>query len=155
MYKFIDIPCKRGRACCHILGTIPDSVLPLRNFRNTEENPVIPTLPDPGIEPETSCPAVALATTRPTRQSINTQFFHLLYFDEFVEFFLNVGCSPVSWLRLQHTISYTHDPRPGTTICGSHKKLSCAGIESATPVKSSNEFPCLGRSERECQILTD
>uniref|UniRef100_A0A2H1WEA7 SFRICE_013405 n=1 Tax=Spodoptera frugiperda TaxID=7108 RepID=A0A2H1WEA7_SPOFR len=27
------------------------------------------TLPDPGIEPETSCPAVALATTRPTRHS--------------------------------------------------------------------------------------
>ncbi|KAF9799059.1 hypothetical protein SFRURICE_008569 [Spodoptera frugiperda] len=27
------------------------------------------TLPDPGIEPETSCSAVALATTRPTRQS--------------------------------------------------------------------------------------
>ncbi|KAF9823836.1 hypothetical protein SFRURICE_013373 [Spodoptera frugiperda] len=27
------------------------------------------TLPDPGIEPETPCSAVALATTRPTRQS--------------------------------------------------------------------------------------
>uniref|UniRef100_A0A2H1W5M1 SFRICE_029660 n=1 Tax=Spodoptera frugiperda TaxID=7108 RepID=A0A2H1W5M1_SPOFR len=29
------------------------------------------TLPDPGIEPETPCSAVALATTRPTRQSEN------------------------------------------------------------------------------------
>ncbi|KAF9799076.1 hypothetical protein SFRURICE_008586, partial [Spodoptera frugiperda] len=28
------------------------------------------TLPDPGIEPVTPCTAVALATTRPTRQSI-------------------------------------------------------------------------------------
>uniref|UniRef100_A0A2H1UZU5 SFRICE_020820 n=1 Tax=Spodoptera frugiperda TaxID=7108 RepID=A0A2H1UZU5_SPOFR len=27
------------------------------------------TLPDPGIAPETPCPAVALATTRPTKQS--------------------------------------------------------------------------------------
>ncbi|KAF9821789.1 hypothetical protein SFRURICE_001900 [Spodoptera frugiperda] len=26
------------------------------------------TLPDPGIEPDTPCSAVALATTRPTRQ---------------------------------------------------------------------------------------
>uniref|UniRef100_A0A2H1W762 SFRICE_031778 n=1 Tax=Spodoptera frugiperda TaxID=7108 RepID=A0A2H1W762_SPOFR len=27
------------------------------------------TLPDPGIEPETPCSAIALATTRPTRQT--------------------------------------------------------------------------------------
>ncbi|KAF9810127.1 hypothetical protein SFRURICE_011295, partial [Spodoptera frugiperda] len=41
------------------------------------------TSPDSGIEPETPCPAVALATTRPTRQSrkvlrkiLNTKYFH-------------------------------------------------------------------------------
>ncbi|KAF9799386.1 hypothetical protein SFRURICE_003083 [Spodoptera frugiperda] len=50
------------------VDTIPDSVLPLRNFRKTENNPVILTLPDLGIEPETPCPAVAVATTQPTRQ---------------------------------------------------------------------------------------
>uniref|UniRef100_A0A2H1VCA6 SFRICE_002616 n=1 Tax=Spodoptera frugiperda TaxID=7108 RepID=A0A2H1VCA6_SPOFR len=30
-----------GRAYCHILGTIPESVLPLRNFRKTEKSPLI------------------------------------------------------------------------------------------------------------------
>ncbi|KAF9813172.1 hypothetical protein SFRURICE_015661 [Spodoptera frugiperda] len=34
------------------------------------------TSPDSGIEPETPCPAIALATTRPTRQSY---FFNLNY----------------------------------------------------------------------------
>ncbi|KAF9823582.1 hypothetical protein SFRURICE_011888 [Spodoptera frugiperda] len=37
----VPVPCNRGRAYCHILGTIPDSVLPLRNFRITEKSPVI------------------------------------------------------------------------------------------------------------------
>ncbi|KAF9799224.1 hypothetical protein SFRURICE_006484, partial [Spodoptera frugiperda] len=32
------------------------------------------TLPDPEIEPETFCPTVALATTRPTRQSLSNFF---------------------------------------------------------------------------------
>uniref|UniRef100_A0A2H1WLL3 SFRICE_014436 n=1 Tax=Spodoptera frugiperda TaxID=7108 RepID=A0A2H1WLL3_SPOFR len=36
------------------------------------------TAPDPGIEPDTSCPAVALATTRPTRQS-------LLFYTRFIK----------------------------------------------------------------------
>ncbi|KAF9823544.1 hypothetical protein SFRURICE_011397 [Spodoptera frugiperda] len=35
--------------------------------KKTEKSPL--TLPDPAIEPEISCPAVALATTRPTTQS--------------------------------------------------------------------------------------
>ncbi|KAF9814656.1 hypothetical protein SFRURICE_000227 [Spodoptera frugiperda] len=35
------------------------------------------TSPEPGIEPETSCPAVALATTRPTRQSLILLFDYM------------------------------------------------------------------------------
>ncbi|KAF9810991.1 hypothetical protein SFRURICE_000059, partial [Spodoptera frugiperda] len=54
--------------CCksHVIG---DSVLPLRDFAKNRKK-TSNTSPDPGIGPETSCPTVALATTRRTRQSI-------------------------------------------------------------------------------------
>uniref|UniRef100_A0A2H1WH35 SFRICE_015221 n=1 Tax=Spodoptera frugiperda TaxID=7108 RepID=A0A2H1WH35_SPOFR len=47
-----------------------DSVVLLRNFRQTE---IKPSNPDLGIQPETFCPAVALATTRPTTQFIKKE----------------------------------------------------------------------------------
>ncbi|KAF9797747.1 hypothetical protein SFRURICE_017942 [Spodoptera frugiperda] len=48
----------------HVIG---DSVILPRNFRKSEKRPSN-SLPDPGIEPETPCSAIALATTRSTRQ---------------------------------------------------------------------------------------
>ncbi|KAF9794388.1 hypothetical protein SFRURICE_014608 [Spodoptera frugiperda] len=65
----------------HVIGgepiaiyyTMSDSVLLLRNFRKTEKYPAIVY---PGNKPETSCSAVALATTRSTRQSASARQRH-------------------------------------------------------------------------------
>uniref|UniRef100_A0A2H1VGG3 SFRICE_013438 n=1 Tax=Spodoptera frugiperda TaxID=7108 RepID=A0A2H1VGG3_SPOFR len=46
-----------------------DSVLLIRKFRKTEKKHRN-TLSDPGIEPLSPCPVVALATTRPTNQRL-------------------------------------------------------------------------------------
>ncbi|KAF9811047.1 hypothetical protein SFRURICE_011844 [Spodoptera frugiperda] len=60
-----------GRAYCHIL-TEHNSRLRDKLLRNFRKNRKIPsnTLLNSGIEPKTHCPTVAIATTRPTRQSI-------------------------------------------------------------------------------------
>ena len=50
----------------HQLGTNPDSVNVIEKSLLEKPNK---TLSDPGIEPRTPCSAVALATTRPARQS--------------------------------------------------------------------------------------
>ena len=57
--------CNMGRPYCHKLGTNPDSVAVTEKFLMEKPNN---TLSDPGIEPRTSCLAVGIAITKPTRQ---------------------------------------------------------------------------------------
>ncbi|KAF9813808.1 hypothetical protein SFRURICE_007963 [Spodoptera frugiperda] len=60
----------RNRTCYPLHGSQLPSHHVIR-ADNLKLNSPITTLPDPGIEPETPCPAVAIATTRPIRQSLD------------------------------------------------------------------------------------